>query len=97
MTFPQVVTPECFSRGSTMLATTLSHVEWIGGPVMVDPMSWFSNSSNNFRATPPKSPLPLFSKEGLKPHRNNSPFEKGGQRGIFLLTWTLTNETEFCP
>jgi hypothetical protein len=29
-----------------------------------------------------KSPLPLFSKEGLKPYRANSPFKKGGQRGI---------------
>jgi hypothetical protein len=29
-----------------------------------------------------KSPLPLFSKEGLNFYRKNSPFEKGGQRGI---------------
>jgi hypothetical protein len=27
------VTLECFYRGSTMLTTTLSHVEWVGGPV----------------------------------------------------------------
>jgi hypothetical protein len=27
------VTPECFNRGSTVLTTTLSHVEWVGGPV----------------------------------------------------------------
>ena len=29
--------PECFNRGSTMLTTTLSHVEWVGGPVPVSP------------------------------------------------------------
>jgi hypothetical protein len=29
-----------------------------------------------------KSPLPLFSKEGLKSYGENSPFEKGGSRGI---------------
>jgi hypothetical protein len=30
----QIVTPECFYRGSTvLLTTTLSHVEWVGGPV----------------------------------------------------------------
>jgi len=29
----QVVTPECFNRGSTVLTTTLSNVEWSGGPV----------------------------------------------------------------
>ena len=27
---PKGVTPECFNRGSTMLTTTLSHVEWVG-------------------------------------------------------------------
>ena len=37
MTFPQVVTPECFNRGSTVLTTTLSHVEWVGGPVRNSP------------------------------------------------------------
>ncbi len=31
------VTPECFNRGSTMLTTTLSHVEWVGGPIPVSP------------------------------------------------------------
>ena len=31
--YPKVVAPECFYRGSTMLTTTLSHVEWVGGPV----------------------------------------------------------------
>ena len=30
---PKGVTPECFNRGSTMLTTTLSEVEWVGGPV----------------------------------------------------------------
>jgi hypothetical protein len=30
--FSKVVTPECFYRGSTVLTTTLSHVEWVGGP-----------------------------------------------------------------
>jgi hypothetical protein len=29
-----------------------------------------------------KSPLPLFSKEGFKSYGRNSPFEKGGFRGI---------------
>ena len=33
--FPKVVTPECFYRGSTVLTTTLSHVEWVGGPARV--------------------------------------------------------------
>ena len=33
--YPKGVTPECFYRGSTMLTTTLSHVEWVGGPVLV--------------------------------------------------------------
>ena len=28
-----VVTPERFYRGSTMLTTTLSQVEWVGAPV----------------------------------------------------------------
>jgi hypothetical protein len=28
--YPKRVTPECFNRGSTMLTTTLSHVEWVG-------------------------------------------------------------------
>jgi hypothetical protein len=28
-----------------------------------------------------KSPLPLFSKEGLKTFEENSPFEKGGLKG----------------
>ena len=27
-TYPKGVTPECFNRGSTMLTTTLSRVEW---------------------------------------------------------------------
>jgi hypothetical protein len=31
------VTPECFDRGSTMLTTTLSHVEWVVGPVPDSP------------------------------------------------------------
>jgi len=31
----KVVTPECFYRGSTVLTTTLSYVEWVGGPVRV--------------------------------------------------------------
>jgi hypothetical protein len=35
--YPKGVTPECFNRGSTMLTTTLSHVEWVGGPVLVSP------------------------------------------------------------
>src|SRR6266436_6291157 len=34
---PKGVTPECFNRGSTVLTTTLSHVEWVGGPVPVSP------------------------------------------------------------
>jgi hypothetical protein len=34
------------------------------------------------RLIPQKSPLPLFSKEGLKFYGKSSPFEKGGQRGI---------------
>ena len=36
---PEVVTPECFYRGSTMLTTTLSRVEWVGGTVRTFP-SW---------------------------------------------------------
>jgi hypothetical protein len=32
------VTTECFNRGSTMLTTTLSHVEWVGGPVPISPV-----------------------------------------------------------
>jgi len=35
--YPKGVTPECFNRGSTMLTTTLSHAEWVGGPVPVSP------------------------------------------------------------
>src|SRR3989338_3633039 len=31
------VTPECFYRGSTVLTTTLSHVEWVWGPVPNQP------------------------------------------------------------
>ena len=34
---PKGVTPECFNRGSTVLTTTLSHVEWVGGPVSISP------------------------------------------------------------
>jgi hypothetical protein len=30
--FLKTVTPEFLYRGSTMLTTTLSHVEWVGGP-----------------------------------------------------------------
>ena len=30
--FRKGVTPECFYRGSTVLTTTLSHVEWVAGP-----------------------------------------------------------------
>jgi len=35
--YPKGVTPKCFNRGSTMLTTTLSHAEWVGGPVPVSP------------------------------------------------------------
>ena len=35
---PKGVTPECFYRGSTVLTTTLSHVEWVGGPVRGSPV-----------------------------------------------------------
>jgi hypothetical protein len=31
--YPTVVTPEGFYRGSTMLTTTLSQAEWVGGPL----------------------------------------------------------------
>jgi hypothetical protein len=31
---------------------------------------------------PEKSPQPLFGKEGFENRGENSPFEKGGQRGI---------------
>jgi hypothetical protein len=31
----KIVTPERFYRGSTMLTTTLSQVEWVGGAVIV--------------------------------------------------------------
>jgi len=35
--FTPGVTPECFYGGSTVLTTTLSHVEWVGGLVPVSP------------------------------------------------------------
>jgi hypothetical protein len=35
--YPKGVTPECFNRGSTVLTMTLSHVEWVRGPVSVSP------------------------------------------------------------
>ena len=44
MRIPKGVTPECFNRGSTMLTTTLSHVEWVGGPVRV--RLWRAQSSH---------------------------------------------------
>src|SRR5262245_7534654 len=34
---PNNVTPQCLYRGSTMLTTTLSQVEWVGGPVRIFP------------------------------------------------------------
>jgi hypothetical protein len=34
---PKGVTPECLNRGSTMLTTTLSQVEWVGGPAPASP------------------------------------------------------------
>ena len=37
MRFVIVVHPESFYRGSTVLTTTLSHVEWVGGPFEVSP------------------------------------------------------------
>jgi len=47
-------------------------------------MSWLRNPPHNSQLTPlKKSPLPLFAKEGLKPCRKNSPFEKGGTEGGF--------------
>jgi hypothetical protein len=35
--YPKAVTSACFNRGSTILTTTLSQVEWVGGPVLVSP------------------------------------------------------------
>ena len=35
--YPKGVTPECLNRGSTMLTTTLSQVEWSGVRVPVSP------------------------------------------------------------
>ena len=36
-TYPKAVTPERFNRGSTMLTTTLSQVEWAGPvPICLD-------------------------------------------------------------
>jgi hypothetical protein len=35
--YPKGVNPECLTRGSTVLTTTVSHVEWVGGPVPVSP------------------------------------------------------------
>ncbi len=35
--YPNRVTPERLNRGSTMLTTTLSQVEWVGGPVPASP------------------------------------------------------------
>jgi len=32
-----LVTPECLNRGSTVLTTTLSHVEWVGGLARISP------------------------------------------------------------
>jgi hypothetical protein len=37
MGLPKSITPECFNRGSTVLTTALSHVEWFGGPVRIPP------------------------------------------------------------
>jgi hypothetical protein len=37
------VTPEWFNRGSAMLTTTLSHVEWVGGPV--SSLAWIPDRS----------------------------------------------------
>jgi hypothetical protein len=44
------VTPECFYRGSTVLTTTLSRVEWVGGPV----------------PNPPGFPLKACGNDGLR-------------------------------
>ena len=35
--FPKSCHPECSYRGSTMLTTTLSYVEWVGAPVRGSP------------------------------------------------------------
>jgi hypothetical protein len=43
---PKGATPEHFYRGSTVLTTTLSHVEWVGGPVPISsgfPIEAFGN------------------------------------------------------
>jgi hypothetical protein len=49
MALTQSVTPECSNRGSTMLTTTLSHVEWVGGPVR-DRVDSTSTSCSVWRA-----------------------------------------------
>ena len=51
------VTPECFNRGSTMLTTTLSHIEWVGGPVPVSPGFHFDKLSV---ASPVEPPIEAF-------------------------------------
>ena len=53
--YPKGVTPECFNRGSTvLLTTTLSHVEWVGGPVPVSPV-----------VSPVEPPIEAFGNDGL--------------------------------
>jgi hypothetical protein len=62
MTFLQVVTPECFNRGSTVLTTTLSHVEWVGGPVRNSP--GFPPKDGSIRS-PVADPLKACGNDGL--------------------------------
>ena len=60
----KVVTPECLNRGSTvLLTTTLSHVEWVGGPVRVAPGFHFDKLSV---ASPVEPPLKACGNDGLR-------------------------------
>jgi hypothetical protein len=54
------VTPECFNRGSTVLTTILSHVEWVGGPV--SPGFHFDKLSVE---SPVEPPIEAFGNDGL--------------------------------
>ena len=59
---PKGVTRESFKRGSTLLTTTLSHVEWVGGPVPILPGFHFDKLSV---ASPVEPPIEAFGNDGL--------------------------------
>jgi hypothetical protein len=55
--------PNVFYRGSTMLTTTLSQVEWVGGPVRVSPGFHFDRLSV---ASPVEPPLKARGNDGVR-------------------------------